>query len=134
MKIKRSYLGLVIIAFLAFSSQLSALPTNPIEPEKEAEEKSFVESLETFIIQRKSQRKQKIQKLFAKGKAKLAKAIDVDFDDPVNKWLWYAIIAAGISIAFSILALFFRAFRLIRYLSYLASVVCFAIWIVKYLE
>jgi len=51
-------------------------------------------------------------------------------DDPVDVWLWYAILALGASIILTIVG-FFLPFNWLAYIAYLAFVVCFIIWLIK---
>jgi len=61
--------------------------------------------------------------------------LDIDLDDDVMKWLWYAIFAAAASIIFWLLAvLVVGPLIWISGLASLVSSVCFVIWLLKYLE
>ena len=84
--------------------------------------------------QRMEKRMDKIQKKVAKWENKLQKK-GVDFSDPVNKWLWYAIFAWVAAVVFYILAgLTAGAFWYLGYLASLAGTVFFVIWLLKILE
>jgi len=132
MKIKLFHLGILFFGMLFLSPPVMAMPTT--EPTQETEERSFSESLEAYLLERKANRQKRIQKIIAKGKIAIANALDIDLKDPINKWLWFAIIAAAVSVLLTILGFFFKFFGFFRWLAYMASVVCFAIWIVKYLD
>lgn len=76
----------------------------------------------------------KVQKRVAKFE-KLFKKAGIDFQDPVEKWLWYGIFGCGAAVVLSIL---WRAgtasFGLLGALSsllLLAGIICLVIWVVK---
>lgn len=77
----------------------------------------------------------------AKKVAKVAKWFNkkggkIDFQDPVNKFLWYAIVLWAGALVLSILAfgpgIYFLSW--IAYLLWLAGSVCFVVWILKKVE
>ncbi len=72
----------------------------------------------------------KAERLIKKIDRKLSKknfksALEVDFTDPVNKWLWFGIFGLGVAIVLSIFDLGLGG------LVAFAAVVCLVIWLVK---
>lgn len=53
--------------------------------------------------------------------------VQVDFNDPVDKWLWFGVFGLGIAIVLS----FFTPFGLAGLIAFLA-IVCLVIWVVKH--
>jgi len=118
---------------------LNSYATNPISPEAIDFEKTI-----------KVQKMNKATKLLAKfsqtkvGKwmvkkavkvTKLAQKFGVDLQDPVQKWLWYAIIGFLVAIAISIVGVFVPFVWYISYLIWLAAVVSFWYWVyLKFLQ
>ncbi len=73
-----------------------------------------------------------MQKMMAKNYAKNG----VDFKDPVNKWLWFAVFGWGAGIVLSLLASAtvtggFGFFWLLATLAYLFGTVSFVLWLIK---
>jgi hypothetical protein len=92
----------------------------------------------TGVISKKELKKQeRLEKAITKAEKKLDKLQKkgVDFSDPVNKWLWFAIFAAIAAVVFSILGSFaLYGLWYIGYLLWLAASVFFVIWLLKVLE
>lgn len=72
------------------------------------------------------------EKKMAKFERLLSK-FGMDFSDPVQKWLWLAIIAWGVAIILYILGVFVPFVWYIAYLASLAGTVFFILWLVKML-
>jgi hypothetical protein len=60
-----------------------------------------------------------------KALKKMAKKAPVDFDDPVEKWLWYGIFGLGLAVVISAFSL--GVSGLIAFL----AVVCLVVWLIK---
>lgn len=76
----------------------------------------------------------KQEKRMAKFERMVAK-MGIDMKDPVQKWLWFAILCWGVSVILYILSAISGGF--LWYLAYLASVagaIFFVIWLLKMLE
>ena len=76
----------------------------------------------------------KLNKKAAKWMKRLAKKADIDFDDPVDRWLWLWIISWGIAIVLSILGYGVGGLLIrgtLAWLLWLAGTVFFIIWLVK---
>ncbi len=75
----------------------------------------------------------KLQKKFAKFERLLGKARGsaIDFSDPVQKWLWFAILGwiAG-ALVYAVGFIFFP-FWYLGYLLWVGGSICFVIWILK---
>jgi hypothetical protein len=97
--------------------------------------------------QQLSKKDLKTQKRLERMQKKMTKkGMDVDFSDPVQKWLWFAIFGWGIGIVLTILAsVLFTAtlgggwgaaaiLWLVAYLAYLFGSISFIIWLVKLLS
>ena len=86
--------------------------------------------------QKQQKRLEKIMEKVGKKMDKLAKK-GVDFTDDVDKWLWYAIVLGILSLVTSILFInpwLVVGFGWIPGILWTAAVVCFIVWILKYLE
>jgi hypothetical protein len=59
-------------------------------------------------------------------RAAIRSASQIDFDDPVDKWLWYGLFGLGIAVVLSI----FTPFGLVGLVAFLA-IVCLVIWVIK---
>ncbi|MBK6621678.1 MAG: hypothetical protein IPH04_03770 [Saprospirales bacterium] len=99
---------------------------------------SVQNSKETTSISKKDLKKQeRMEKLMDKIQKKMDKmeSKGIDKNDPVGKWLWFAILAWILAIVLYILAAFtFGAFWYIAYLASLAGTIFFVIWLLKVLE
>jgi hypothetical protein len=134
---KLKFLCLLMLGVVGLQRSLA---TNPIDianapkPITAVESKTLTKA-ETKAIQkleRKEVRQQKriamVQKMMGKNMAKKA----IDFQDPVNKWLWFAIFGFGIAIVLSILVS--AGGWGLWWLAYLAGIfgtVAFVIWLLK---
>ncbi len=137
MKMRIFTMMLLMVAF-AFNSYA----TNPISPEA-------VDFEKTIKVEKKMTKAMAMAAKFSKTKAgkwlvkkakqfnKIVKKLGIDLQDPVQKWLWYAIIgvvagsvmwAIGIGVSIPFL-------WTISYLVYLAGVICFWYWVyLKFLK
>lgn len=99
---------------------------------------SVQNSKETTSISKKDLKKQeRMEKLMDKIQKKMDKmeSKGIDKNDPVGKWLWFAILAWILAIVLYILAAFtFGAFWYIAYLASLAGTIFFVIWLLKVLD
>jgi Flp pilus assembly protein TadB len=80
-----------------------------------------------------SKTEKRFEKKFNKLKKKLAKK-DIDFNDPVDKWLWLWLISWGAAIVFGVIAYAGTGIVILATLSWLlwlAGSVFFIIWLVK---
>ncbi len=116
---------LVIIALLFAAQPASAVVT--------------VQNGETMtgVISKKELKKQeRLEKVMTKVQKKMDKMEKkgVDFSDPVNKWLWFAIFAWVAAIALYILGIFVPFVSWLGYLVGLAGSVFFIIWLLKVFE
>ncbi len=138
MKFKLLYPALVFMAMLVFVPQAEALPTSSTTAPTEVQEQNFADNFKTFLEKRKIKRNEKIKAFLLKANkviTKAAKAMDVDLDDPVMKWLWYGIFAFGAAVILWILGgLLFGPLVWLGSLASLLSSVCLVIWLLKYLE
>ncbi len=124
---------LTLVAIFVLAPQTQAI--NP------ADRAPLQEAVSHHQLTKKEQRQQKrLEKRLKKMEKK-----GVDFDDPVDKWLWYAIFAGGAAIVLSILipvlfsatliteggfGLYYLLWLLTSLLG-LAGAVSFVIWLVK---
>lgn len=99
---------------------------------------SVQNSKETTSISKKDLKKQeRMEKLMDKIQKKMDKmeSKGIDKNDPVGKWLWFAILAWILAIVLYILAAFtFGAFWYIAYLASLAGTIFFIVWLLKVLD
>lgn len=139
------FVAVTLLSSTAFStnSVKNLLPGNGKELQISTLTAKTLTKMEARAIQKaekKQVRTQKrvalVQKMLAKNMAKKA----VDFKDPVNKWLWYAVFAWGASIVLWILAaalitgtgfLGGGILGLLASLVALFGTVAFVIWLVK---
>ena len=128
-----------LLSFLVFVTIFALAPqAHAINP---ADRAPLQEAVSHHQLTKKEQRQQKrLEKRLKKMEKK-----GVDFSDPVNKWLWYAIFAWGASVVLSILlSILFRATLLggggfgLYYLLWvltgllgLAGGISFVIWLIK---
>ena len=78
-----------------------------VKPVKNAPTQEEVESVELSDKQTKRMQKleKRLEKRIKKMEAKADKA-DVDFDDPVDKWMWFWIFSWGLALAAGFVSLF----------------------------
>ena len=92
----------------------------------------------TATVNKKELKKQeRMEKMMDKFQKKMDKmeSKGIDRNDPVGKWLWFAILAWILAIVLYILAAFtFGAFWYIAYLASLAGTIFFVIWLLKVLD
>ncbi len=120
---------------------LNTYATNPISPEAVDFEKTIkVEKKANKWAQRLAKFSQtKAGKWFVKKATQLTKfmnKVGIDLNDPVEKWLWYAIIGvvAG-TIMYVLAAAAFWPLSYIAWLVYLAGVISFWYWVyLKFLQ
>lgn len=94
----------------------------------------------TGVISKKELKKQeRLEKVMTKVQKKMDKMEKkgIDKNDPVQKWLWWAIVLAIASIVASIL--FYSSWLVVGLwwlpsLLWTAASICFLIWLLKYLE
>lgn len=119
-------LSLLVIISLLFAAQ----PASAVV--------SVQNSKETTSISKKDLKKQeRMEKLMDKIQKKMDKmeSKGIDKNDPVGKWLWFAILAWILAIVLYILAAFtFGAFWYIAYLASLAGTIFFIVWLLKVLD
>ncbi len=132
-------LGLLFL----FSTQLMAV--KPVHaPASEKGNMNKVESLamqkkvtatDGGIIDRLLKKNKTVRKMVNWVKTKLLKKNAIDLDDPVMKWLWYAIILA---IAATVLGIVFSFLPgilwIIPSLLGLAAGICFIYWLILFLD
>ena len=99
------------------------------------------EATTTTISKKELKKQQRMEKMTAKIEKKIAKwekkmeKKGVDFSDPVNKWLWYAIFAWVAAVVLYILAaLTLGALWYVAHLVSLAGTIFFIVWLLKILE
>ena len=124
---------LTIVALFFFAPQAQAINTADRAP------------LETAISHQKLTKKELRQQKRMEKRLKKMQKKGIDFSDPVDKWLWFAIFGWGAGIILYVIAsiLFVGALyttggfgigTLLYYLSYAASLfgsIAFVIWLVK---
>ncbi len=135
MKFRFFTLLLVMVAF-AFNGYA----TNPISPEAVDFEKTVKVEKQmnkaTKLLAKFSQ--SKVGKWVAKKAVKVmnfAQKLGIDLNDPVEKWLWYAIIGIIAGTVVYISGWFFTPLWYLGYLIYLAGVISFWYWVyLKFLK
>ena len=123
-------LSLLMILALLFAVQ----PASAVVSVKNSNEST------TATVSKKELKKQeRMEKLMDKIQKKMDKMQKkgIDRNDPVQKWLWFAIILAIASIIASIL--FYSSWLVVGFwwlpsLLWSAASICFLIWLLKYLE
>jgi len=114
--------------------------TNPISPEAIDFEKTIkVEKKANKMMKRLAKFSQtRVGKWMVKKAVQANKVLNklgVDLQDPVEKWLWYAIIGAIAAVVISILGVFVPFIWYISYLVWLAAVISFWYWVyLKFLQ
>ena len=130
----RIFTLMLLVAGFAFTSYA----TNPISPEAIDFEKTIkVDKKMNKMAKRLAKFSQtKVGKWVVKKASKVAKYLQaVDLQDPVQKWLWYAIFLLIGAVVVSILGYFIPFIWYISYLVWLAGVVCFWYWVyLKFLQ
>lgn len=116
MKILRTTLLLIMGAFL-FIQPVGAIVSSTHANATTVEQQSSALKKE-FKAEKKTA---KLQKMFKKA---------FDFSDPVNKWLWLAIVCWGVTVIFSILPFTWSLWYLWSLIG-TAGAVFFVIWLVK---
>lgn len=118
---------------------ISTYATNPISPDAIGFEKTMkVEKINKGgkILGKLAQTR--VGKWLLKKAVKVAQLVQkfaVDFQDPVEKWLWFAIFGAIAAILISILSVVVPFIWYISYLIWLAAVVSFWYWVyLKFLQ
>ncbi len=129
MKTLKFYLFLTVSAII-FSQPLMAA-TYVINP-ADGSEQSVTKSKSNQEAAKELKKQFKQEKKMAKMEKFLSK-LGIDFSDPVQKWLWLAIIAGGIAVILYILGYFIPFIWIISYLAWLAAVVFLILWLVKML-
>ncbi len=119
---------------------LNSYATNPISPEAIDFEKTLkVEKKANKMAKRLAKFSQtKVGKWVVKKAVKANKFIQklgIDLQDPVQKWLWYAILGFLAAIVISVLGYFIPFIWYISYLIWLAAVISFWYWVyLKFLQ
>lgn len=127
---------LLLMVGFAFNSYA----TNPISPEAIDFEKTIkVEKKANKMMKRLAKFSQtRVGKWMVKKAVQANKVLNklgVDLQDPVEKWLWYAIIGAIAAVVISILGVFVPFIWYISYLVWLAAVISFWYWVyLKFLQ
>ena len=132
------FLALAVIcqSGLAVNSVKNLVPGNGIEQQISTVKSKTLSKAEARSIQkaeRKEFRTQKriafVQRIMAKKMAKNA----IDFKDPVNKWLWFAIFGFGAALLLTILvgSTYSGGIAILASLAWLFGAVAFVIWLVK---
>jgi len=120
---KRMLTALVIFSLLILSAD-NVLAVKPVKTAPVETSEKEVKKLKKF--------EKKISKRMAKMEAKANKA-DVDFDDPVDKWMWFWIFGWGAGLTLTFLALV-TSFGFLGFLAsacYLFGFVALVLWVVK---
>jgi Flp pilus assembly protein TadB len=121
-------LSLLIIAVLLFAVQ----PASAVVSVQNNQETA------TAAVNKKDLKKQeRVAKVMTKIQKKLDKMQKkgIDTKDPVNKWLWFAIIAGVLAVVLSILGWFTFGFAwYLSGLAWTAATVFFVVWLLKMLE
>ncbi|MEP7268859.1 MAG: hypothetical protein ABI844_14625 [Saprospiraceae bacterium] len=142
---KLKFLSIILISVLAIQSSFAvnsvgkSLPTNGIERQISMVESKTLSKAEARSIAKEERKQAKVQKRVAMVQKMMTKNMAnkaVDFHDPVNKWLWFAVFGWGASIVLWILAaaLITGGYGIIGLLASLAALfgtVAFVIWLVK---
>ncbi|MEZ4919540.1 MAG: hypothetical protein R2792_10610 [Saprospiraceae bacterium] len=132
MKAFKLFLAVLSFALLAPVASQAAVasteaPQAAIErSEVKKEKKLFSEAKMAKMEKKLAKKMKKINKILGKS------GNSVDFNDPVDKWMWFWIFGWGGAILISVLSVFTGGF--LWYLSYLlwtAGTVCLIIWLVK---
>ena len=137
MKLKLLFCSLIAVLFLQTAMAVNPTPaTNNADVETTIavdidQHQGFFGKVKTFF-------KKKIKKV----KTFMASAIDIDLQDPVFKWLWYALILLLVSIIISILAAGAAAggavgglgiLGLISLIVWAAQVFCWVMFLIKWI-
>jgi hypothetical protein len=135
MKTLKFYLFLTVSTII-FSQPMMAA-TYVINPNAGTEQ-SVTKSKSNQEAAKELKKQFKQEKRMAKME-KIMSKLGIDFSDPVQKWLWFAIIAWAAAIVLYIVSAIlsvggvFSPLWYVGYLAGLAGTVCFVIWIVKLL-
>jgi len=128
--------NLRIVTFLAFVALLigaqhveAAAVIKPV-PETTATTASTKVDKQT---KKQLKRQERFEKRMAKFQAKMEKK-GVDFSDPVDKWLWFAIFGWGAAIVLTILSYAIAIFALLSWLAWSFGGVSFIVWLIKKLS
>lgn len=120
----------ILSLLVIFALLLSAQPASAVVAVQNGQET-------TATISKKELKKQeRLEKVMTKVQKKMDKLEKkgVDFSDPTNKWLWFAIFAWVAAIALYIIGYFVPFVWWLGYLAGLAGSVFFVIWLLKILE
>lgn len=140
MKALRFTLFLGLIAFFIPTTTSNAATAVSSEEANVAIAKKMLDSKSTFTLSGKMQRSaeklagkfqkriQKFERLFGKSSGDAG----IDFKDPVQKWLWFALLGwlAG-ALIYSFGYFVAAPFWYLGYLCWLAGTACFVVWILK---
>ncbi len=102
------------------------------KPVKEAT--ATASSLKKEMTAKELKKLEKIEKKLEKRMDKLKKkanGADVDFDDPVDKWMWFWIFGWGAGFVFALLSLGFGFFGFLSGACMLFGTVALVLWLVK---
>ena len=128
MKLKVLFCSLLTVLFLQ-----TALAVNPTPAT------AIVDSEATVLIDADQNKgffgkiKTKIKTKIAKVKAFVASALDIDLQEPIFKWLWYALIGLAVAVVFSIFAVFVPVLWIVGSLAGLASTICWVVFLIKWI-
>lgn len=85
------------------------------------------------ILSKLLKKSKKLNKLVKWVKTKVFKKA-IDLDDPVMKWLWYAIFLAAASIIVGILSTFIPFIWIVGSLLGLGAAICLVYWLILYMD
>lgn len=119
----KNFLALFLIAVFMTLGQTAYA----VKPASGAAEKA-----EKTLSKKELKKQERLEKRLAKAEKKAA-ASDVDFEDPVDKWMWFWIFGWGANLALSVVSIII-GIPLLGTLGYLAGVfgtVSLIIWLIK---
>ncbi len=120
---KKILTGLVMLSMILLLAE-NVLAVKPVKATPVETSDKEVKQLKKF--------EKKITKKISKMKAK-ATGADVDFDDPVDKWMWFWIFgwAAGLALTFIVFVTGLGFLGFLASACYLFGFVALVLWVVK---
>lgn len=119
----------LLTACIQFSMQaMTATAQSPRESRHQLAEKMGQRLSEKYALSERAEKRleKRLAKLEKRNKFKRLFGDQIDFQDDVEKWLWFGIFACGIALVISILA-----WSPLVGLLWVAGVVCLVVWIIK---